>query len=336
MSIIVLHKIEMSITLRVTIMHSVTQSEKADEGKQESKAADAVVVKPLTPPPRAPPAPPNIANASSDPKPPQPLLVHLVNGSDLKPFEVQTLAIASESLAISRRTYWIAIFGFLAALAAACFVGIQVEEMTNQTQILASQSEGANAGALMDEMNTRKQLDIAKRQAKSSEDAIATSLQIERADQRAWLGISEFEVEQYAPDEPQKPFKIVLRLRNSGKTPAINIRLATAFQNYPDPVVDGPSTNDIKVLLHSLKESKSAFVAAPNSTRKYIIDDRVNKNIVTANYSTIRTYHSWAYFFGQIEYDDVFQHGRITKFCLYLADPPNKQLAHCNKFNEMH
>ncbi len=140
-------------------------SGKPDEGKKEAETPNAGVAQPTEPPPQQPPANPNTRGTEDNPQPPQPILVRLVGGDDLKPFEVQSLAIATESLAISRRTYGIAIFGFFAALAAAVFVGTQVYEMTRQTVIMASQSEGANAGALMDEMNTRKQLGVMQEQA---------------------------------------------------------------------------------------------------------------------------------------------------------------------------
>jgi hypothetical protein len=143
----------------------VAESENPDERKQEAKLPDASVAQPATPRPQQPPATPNTDSAGGDPKLTEPILVRLIGGDDLKPFEQQTIAIARETMSISRRTYWVAVFGFLAALAAAVFVGTQVYEMTKQTQILASQSEGANAAALMDEMNTRRQLGIVQQLA---------------------------------------------------------------------------------------------------------------------------------------------------------------------------
>ncbi len=83
--------------------------------------------------------------------------MRLVGDDELKPFEQQTLDI-------SRRTYRLTVVAALIAFGAAIFVGVQVEEMTNQTQILASQTESASAGSLMDGMNTRKQLAIAQQE----------------------------------------------------------------------------------------------------------------------------------------------------------------------------
>jgi hypothetical protein len=73
---------------------------------------------------------------------------------DLKPFEKQSLDIAKDSLRLSRRTYWLAIVGSLSALAAAVLFGVQVSEMSYQTQIMGAQSESAVAGAANDKLNT--------------------------------------------------------------------------------------------------------------------------------------------------------------------------------------
>src|SRR5580692_6951975 len=79
----------------------------------------------ITQPPVQLPAVPQQADppaADQEPKdgsdPTKPLFIQVVGGDELEPFEEQ-------SLAISRRTYWVAIFAFGAALAAAIFVGSQ-------------------------------------------------------------------------------------------------------------------------------------------------------------------------------------------------------------------
>ena len=52
----------------------------------------------------------NVNQANHDP---EPILVRLVGGEELEPFEEQTIAIAKETLAISRRTYWVAVLASL-------------------------------------------------------------------------------------------------------------------------------------------------------------------------------------------------------------------------------
>jgi hypothetical protein len=121
----------------------VEDTPQTDESKQEAEAADPHITQPTTAPPQIPPAGTKTGEAGGDQKPSQPTPAQLVGGNDLIPFEQQTVAIARESLAISRRTYWIAVLGFGAALAAAVFVGSQVKIMSYQTQVMGSQSESA-------------------------------------------------------------------------------------------------------------------------------------------------------------------------------------------------
>lgn len=175
----------------------MAESEKPGERKQETNPPDAKVAQPVTAPPQKPPATGDTRRTGDDPQPPQPLLVQLVGGDELEPFEVQTLAISRETLSISRRTYWIAIFGFLAALAAACFVGVQVGEMTDQTQILGSQSESAAAGAAIGELNIRKQLGIAQQQSLAAQDQAKAAQKSVQAiegqtfqSERPWIAVS--------------------------------------------------------------------------------------------------------------------------------------------------
>lgn len=195
----------------------MAESEKPDEDKQEAKTADTNIAQPATTAKQEPAPTANTGGSNGDPKPPQPMLVQLVGGEDLKPFEERTIALTEESVTISRGTYRVAVFGFLAALAAAVFVGVQVHEMTKQTQILASQSEAAAAGAAMGELNTRKQLAIAQQQAQAAQDSVDAIKRQMRQDQRAWLKIT-------VPDAIHlrfmEPITANMRIVNIGKTVA--------------------------------------------------------------------------------------------------------------------
>lgn len=162
----------------------------------------------------------------------KPVFVKIVGGDELEPFEQQTLAI-------SRKTYWVAVFAFAAAVIAAAFVGVQVKEMTYQTQIFASQSEGANAGALMDEMNTRKQLAIAQTQAKAAQDSVTVIRQQMRIDQQGWVALDNL----YPEVSTEHGTQVYGVLKNTGKSPARNIEciIGLFFKHGPEPptIVDG-------------------------------------------------------------------------------------------------
>ncbi len=158
----------------------MAEDQSSKQNKQGSQTGPSDVAQPQVQAPIVPKQP-NPQPAAQGTEPAKPVFVQLVGGDELEPFEEQSLAISRQSLAISqnalqisRQPYWIAILAFAAAAIAAAFVGVQVKEMSYQTQIMASQSEGANAGALMDEMNTRKQLAIAQQQARAAQDQVRT------------------------------------------------------------------------------------------------------------------------------------------------------------------
>lgn len=163
--------------------------------------------------------------------------------------------------------------------------------------------------------------------------ALAASVEASQMDERAWLGVSEFEVLQYDPDDSRKPFRMRLGLRNSGKTPALQIKVLGMFQVY-NSKVDGPTSDDWNVFEGFFKKETARFVAAPGADRALIATD-ANTDIVTKNYAGIRDHTAFMYYFGEISYVDIESRSHSTRFCLWLAEPENKQLIHCHDGNDM-
>jgi hypothetical protein len=208
----------------------VTDDQKSSEGQQETQLGSSGVSEALLR---------RIATAieahsktteqqpQSGAEPAKPLFVQEVGGDDLEPFEEQSLAIARETLTLSRRTYHIAFYAFLAAVVAAAFVFMQVKEMSYQTQIMASQSESAVAGAAIGELNTRRQLAIAQQQANAAQQSVEAIQRQMRQDQRPWikidLGDPDPEGKTHWSNRVGDPFKGPIRFTNTGKTPAKHI-----------------------------------------------------------------------------------------------------------------
>jgi hypothetical protein len=125
----------------------------------------------------------------------------------------------------------VALVGIILGAITAFFFWVQLKEMTYQTQVLASQSEGANAGALMEEMNTRKQLAIlqqqaaaATKQAKAAEQNVAaiqrqaaTAAMAFEASERPYIGVEKVE---FFEDESAKIMHVVANLKNFGANTA--------------------------------------------------------------------------------------------------------------------
>jgi len=316
------------------------EARQSDEGKQEAETADTKIAQPPASPPQQPPAGADAGGAADDPQPTEPILVRLVGGDDLEPFEEQTLALTRDSLDISRATFRIAIFGFLAALAAAVFVGVQVYEMTKQTQIFASQSEGANAGALMDEMNTRKQLAIAQTQAnaaqiqaKAAQDSVKAIQRQIRLDHRASI------VVKVSGPEPRTfnlgaPIVIPLDVSNIGKSTAKLIK-STVNTYILDITVDlGKTPNSWQGNFGSgvIFPGDKRFIPSELFNEGKIpvfLSDEINEKINSGK-AVVLT-------FGRIDYRDLFGK-RWTQFCFLTGPMPTKSLTtsekKCNDYNK--
>jgi hypothetical protein len=145
-----------------------------------------------------------------------------------------------------------------------------------------------------------------------------------REDQRAWVGIGEFGLVEF--DESK--LKVQIGFSNSGKTPALNVRKASRFRLY-SYVAEGPEPADL-----------TRFEFTPGSAippqGKYILhvgDDE--KKTVLAHYASIKNGASFLFEFGEIQYNDISGRSHTTRYCVYLADSNAKQLAFCQRFNEM-
>jgi hypothetical protein len=245
---------------------------------------------------------------------------------ELELFERESLKISKEMLKISRFTYRVAIFAFLAAAAAAIFIGIQMKIMSDQTQILASQSESASAGGLMDGMNTRRQLDIGERQADALQDQVTATAQATqesvsairrqmRQDQRAWM-----EVSFTKPAHPTEigigvPLAYPLRIRDTGKTAAIHVKaylqleivpryhcpkmLYSRFNTnagllYPDMPLDGDA------MTYDLSPGNSPVQPVPLNKQEFLC---------------LRDAKCFVIFFADVRYLDIFGVKHWTHFC---------------------
>jgi hypothetical protein len=175
--------------------------------------------------------------------------------------------------------------------------------------------------------------DSLKENSRNAQNALNVSIEASKLDERAWFGISDFDVVQYDPSDPKKPFRIQIFFRNSGKTPARQIHMLGIFNIY-NSIVDGPTDADWNIFMSFFNQNKERYVAAPNASRKSIQSDSSN-HIVTQSYPSIKDHASFVYYYGQATYIDVDNRPHTTKFCLLLAEPEMKQLAHCGKGNDM-
>lgn len=316
----------------------MVERDKSDEGREETKPRDGSVAQPAAATPQQTAPRTDTGEAKGDPKPSEPILVRLVGNDDLKPFEKQTLELAIENLTISKRTYRIAILGFVTAVAAAVFVAVQVKVMSYQTQIMGSQSESAAAGAAIDEMNTRKQLSVAQQQAMAAQDSVKAIQRQMRQDQRAWMNISIGNVTAIEGQSLHAPVVI----NNTGKTAAKRFTVDIIVQqvhNVPDYErsmqfsYKGPRVRDtagfilpnapIDLVAVSMQGTADKGAAAPPFLSH---EDAVK----------LRDGTDFVVIFAKLTYYDIFGIEHWTKVCNFSI--PSGKLAYakkCTDYNDV-
>jgi hypothetical protein len=236
-----------------------------------------------------------------DPKPPEPILVRLVGDDGLKPFEEQTLAI-------SKRTYRLTKFGFLIALGAAVFVGVQVQEMGDQTRILSDQAITQVANSVSSERLGQKQIEALQRQV----DAIQRQM---RQDQRAWIKI-DFGTFRTVDNQP---LAVPWTLVNTGKTPAKHVDGHAVVEivvrgQTPHFVYDRYPNAHFGANLVTPNEPAKSF-GFQSLQFKPDTKDTEPLNMSTTEIAEINDGRAYAVVHGIIRYEDIFKTPHWIKFC---------------------
>jgi hypothetical protein len=160
---------------------------------------------------------------------------------------------------------------------------------------------------------------------------LAFSAEQMKSDQRAWVGVKDFQVERYGP---KQIFKMKVVLSNSGKTPSVNMHRATQFMFSPT-IIAGPPPEYVNML-----KFEAGGTVPPNGEPVLHIDDEPDA-AVSSKYEFLRDKKLFLYIFGEVDYEDIFGKPHFTKFCFYLVDSgPTvdtafRGLAYCDAFNDM-
>jgi hypothetical protein len=286
-------------------------------------------------------------------EPAKPLFVQVVGGDDLEPFEEQSLAISRETLTLSSRTYHIAFYAFIAAVAAAAFVFMQVKEMSYQTQIMAAQSESAAAGAAIGELNTRRQLEIAQQQATAAQDGAKAIQRQTIQELRPWIKFSMGDpkvsptISWYV--EVGSPLTAPVMFTNVGKTPAINVivmvgidiisrgkdpKLPVAFRSPRGP------TPPMHFVRGAIRELKTGTIFPQGNVhnmveRLELKNGKAVKKVATPDEAkAVNEGNAYLVIFGQAKYFDGFGIERWTRFCKGgFANGEDANSGKCAKYN---
>lgn len=155
--------------------------------------------------------------------------------------------------------------------------------------------------------------------AQNSADSIQATQEAMRQDQRAWMGLDSVT----GKPEGDKPFDIMLALKNTGRTPA---RSVVIYSTY-DPVATGMPPEFKKIG----DPIKVGFVS-PNAMHFFIIHPSQGKIVTKEQLPIFQTYSF--YVFGILTYEDIFRKKHWFTYCLSM-EPDGSRYDYCPNHNDV-
>ena len=224
---------------------------------------------------------------------------------ELEFFERETLAINRDMLRTSKFTYRVAVFAFIAAAAAAVFMGVQVKIMSEQTRILAAQMESGAGDAAIQEMHTRRQLDIAQKQADALQGQLFTMRGNFRKEEAPFLWITnQGMVLDWNADTNQGSW--TLFFSNYGKSPAKYIIDRT--------MVVGQNALSV-ALAHEMPQLSCKFTQSSLPQGKIDYFTSFTKGTTKAQWDDAMKHDGWIVTVGTFVYCDQSGDIYTTDFC---------------------
>jgi hypothetical protein len=197
----------------------------------------------------------------------------------------------------------------------------QALKMTNVSEASDKIRQAAQDMVTQDQRiadNAQHSLEASNKQSKDALDATIKDFQ---RDQRAWVGLGQYAIQQF---DDKQPFKLVLPFVNSGKSPAILTEQCVAY-TIVDHRLTGPPTG------YTYQFEKSSAIA-PQGAYASTITNRA----VPVSYDGITNGTLFLYFFGEFRYHDVYDPAVLhtTDFCL-VYDKDAKLMTFCLNGNDM-
>jgi hypothetical protein len=157
------------------------------------------------------------------------------------------------------------------------------------------------------------------RAARRSADAAERAVSL---DQRAWVAPVEFPDPQIVPDT-----QVVLKavVTNTGRTPALSVRTMTTTDTLPPGKPFKPIFED------QPDQSKSLSVIMPNM--RVVVSKTSAIEVTQAHIDILKSGGLRLFFYGKIDYDDIFGKPHTTTFC-FLLKPSLKGAISCDTYNE--
>ena len=178
----------------------------------------------------------------------------------------------------------------------------QTELLRNQTRLMAEQLEQADDAAKANDIQAEKSL---QHNIKQSKAALDNSIAVSRNDQRAWVGVKEVKFDQVMVIG--RTPRIFIQLVNTGKTPAVDVAVASYVVSR---------THLVKKDLESrqIGSRVSNIVMLPNAsfTADATSDEAFSKQ---EQITAIQQGINRLFVVGTVYYGDVFRRSWKTDFC---------------------
>ena len=139
---------------------------------------------------------------------------------------------------------------------------------------------------------------------------------------------------------PTNGFPVVFIFVNSGKSPAKNVTFSNMFLNI-DHRVSGPNENQIKQLIQTpvndiapqgkLRENIGRIFPGGDVTAARL----QGQKYLVGQYQQISDGTEFLYYYGRVEYDDIFHTRHHTDYCMIIVDAKTKATGFCDKFNDI-
>lgn len=166
--------------------------------------------------------------------------------------------------------------------------------------------------------NSQNAVEASNRQGKATLDAtIAAS----RVDERAWVGVGVIRVVQLEKD---KSLKVDVELRNTGKTPALNVQMGAAWR--VDTIRTGPIADWFNYVL------EPAEAVPPQGDHTMHLE--IPSNVITPLWDEISYRTQYVYIVGSVKYTTISNQAGETNYCMFL-DGQSREMRFCGLHNDM-
>ncbi len=199
----------------------------------------------------------------------------------------------------------------------------QADKMSNMSDAADKIRAAAENMVIQDQRiadNAHTAMDASNKQSKVALDA---TISASKLDQRAWIGVGDFRVTQFEKD---KSFKIDVEIKNSGKTPALDMTDGMRYGIEPSSIF-GPRDEWFNMIV------TTAEAIPPQGSHTMHME--IPLPVIAPFFDAIKAKTMSLYIVGVILYKTISKEDGRAEFCLVMVDPDKLDVAYCRTHNNM-